>query len=40
MTASLVTHSGRSAFSFTGALLLSVYLIFAITLWLLPPDVS
>ena len=35
-TASLVTASGRSAW-FIGVLLLNVYLIFAITLYLLPP---
>lgn len=36
MTASLVTNSGRSAW-FVGVLILMVYLIFAITLYLLPP---
>jgi Ca2+:H+ antiporter len=36
MTASLVTNSGRSAW-FVGVLLLMVYLIFAMTLYLLPP---
>ena len=36
LTASLVTNSGRSAW-FTGVLLLNVHLIFAITLYLLPP---
>ena len=36
LTAFLVTSSGRSAW-FVGALLLMVYLIFAITLYLLPP---
>jgi Ca2+:H+ antiporter len=36
MTASLVTNSGRSAW-FVGALLLMVYVIFAMTLYLLPP---
>lgn len=35
-TASLVTVSGRSAW-FTGVLTLTVYLIFALTLYLLPP---
>jgi Ca2+:H+ antiporter len=35
-TASLVTNSGRSAW-FVGALVLMVYLIFAMTLYLLPP---
>lgn len=34
--ATLVTNSGRSAW-FVGALLLMVYLVFAITLYLLPP---
>lgn len=38
MTVSLVTNSGRSAW-FVGVLLLLVYLIFAITLYLLPPPV-
>lgn len=36
LTASLVTSSGRSAW-FVGVLLLIVYLIFAMTLFLLPP---
>ena len=36
MTAALVTNSGRSAW-FVGALVLTVYLIFALTLYLLPP---
>jgi Ca2+:H+ antiporter len=36
LAAALVTNSGRSAW-FTGVLLLNVYLIFAITLYLLPP---
>jgi Ca2+:H+ antiporter len=36
LTASLVTNSGRSAW-FVGALVLMVYLIFALTLYLLPP---
>jgi Ca2+:H+ antiporter len=36
-TASLVTTSGRSAW-FTGVLILMVYLIFALTLYLLPPS--
>ena len=36
LTAFLVTSSGRSAW-FVGALLLIVYLIFAMTLYLLPP---
>jgi Ca2+:H+ antiporter len=38
MTAALVTNSGRSAW-FLGVLVLMVYLIFAITLYLLPPRV-
>jgi Ca2+:H+ antiporter len=36
MTASLVTNGGRSAW-FVGVLVLMVYLIFAMTLYLLPP---
>jgi Ca2+:H+ antiporter len=36
MTVSLVTNSGRSAW-FVGVLVLMVYLIFAMTLYLLPP---
>jgi Ca2+:H+ antiporter len=36
MTASLMTNSGRSAW-FVGVLILMVYLIFAMTLYLLPP---
>jgi Ca2+:H+ antiporter len=39
MTASLVTMSGRSAW-FTGVLTLTVYLIFALTLYLLPPSAA
>jgi len=39
MTASLVTTSGRSAW-FIGVLLLNVYLIFAMTLYLLPPKTN
>jgi Ca2+:H+ antiporter len=39
LTASLVTNSGRSAW-FVGVLLLMVYLIFAITLYLMPPRIS
>jgi len=39
MTASLVTNGGRSAW-FIGVLLLNAYLIFAITLYLLPPNVN
>ena len=38
ITASLVTNSGRSAW-FVGVLLMMVYLIFAVTLYLLPPRV-
>ncbi len=37
LTASFVTNSGRSAW-FVGALLLMVYLVFAMTLYLLPPQ--
>ncbi|MGB8437002.1 MAG: calcium/proton exchanger [Burkholderiales bacterium] len=37
LTAALVTNSGRSAW-FVGALALMVYLIFAMTLYLLPPQ--
>jgi len=36
MTASFVTNSGRSAW-FLGALLLIIYIIFGMTLYLLPP---
>jgi Ca2+:H+ antiporter len=39
LTASLVTNSGRSAW-FVGVLVLMVYLIFAMTLYLLPPRVQ
>ena len=39
MTASLVTNAGRSAW-FVGWLVTVVYLIFALTLYLLPPKVS
>jgi len=39
MTASLVTNTGRSAW-FVGVLLLMVYVIFAMTLYLLPPRVA
>jgi Ca2+:H+ antiporter len=39
LTATLVTNSGRSAW-FVGVLVLMVYLIFAMTLYLLPPRVS
>jgi Ca2+:H+ antiporter len=36
LTISLVTNSGRSAW-FVGVLVLMVYLVFAMTLYLLPP---
>jgi len=36
LTASLVTNSGRSAW-FVGVLVLTIYLLLAITLYLLPP---
>jgi Ca2+:H+ antiporter len=39
ITASLVTNSGRSAW-FVGVLILMVYLIFAMTLYLLPPRIQ
>ena len=39
LTATLVTNSGRSAW-FVGVLVLMVYLIFAMTLYLLPPKVA
>jgi len=39
LTATLVTNSGRSAW-FVGVLLVMVYLIFAMTLYLLPPRVQ
>ena len=39
MTASLVTNSGRAAW-FVGVLVLLVYVIFAMTLYLLPPKVQ
>jgi Ca2+:H+ antiporter len=35
-TASFVTNSGRSAW-FLGALIVTVYVVFAMTLYLLPP---
>jgi Ca2+:H+ antiporter len=38
LTAALITNSGRSAW-FVGVLLLMVYLVFATTLYLLPPQV-
>ena len=37
MTASLVTNTGRSAW-FVGVLVVTVYVIFAMTLYLLPPQ--
>jgi Ca2+:H+ antiporter len=39
LTASLVTNAGRSAW-FIGALVVTVYAIFAMTLYLLPPRIS
>ena len=39
LTATLVTNSGRSAW-FVGVLLLMVYIVFAMTLYLLPPQAS
>jgi Ca2+:H+ antiporter len=36
LTASFVTNSGRSTW-FVGVLVMMVYLIFALTLYLLPP---
>ena len=39
MTASLVTNTGRSAW-FVGVLVLVVYIVFALTLYLLPPRVT
>jgi Ca2+:H+ antiporter len=38
MTASLVSNTGRSTW-FVGVLVVTVYLIFAMTLYLLPPQV-
>jgi Ca2+/H+ antiporter len=38
ITASLVTNSGRSAW-FIGALIVTVYVIFGMTLYLLPPRI-
>jgi Ca2+:H+ antiporter len=38
ITASLVTNGGRSAW-FIGVLVINVYVIFAMTLYLLPPEV-
>jgi Ca2+:H+ antiporter len=39
MTTSLVSNTGRSAW-FVGALILTVYAIFALTLFLMPPRVA
>ncbi len=39
MTASLIVNSGRSAW-FVGVLIINVYLVFAMTLYLLPPQVK
>jgi Ca2+:H+ antiporter len=39
MTAALVTNSGRSAW-FVGVLVLAVYLVFATTLYLMPPRIQ
>ena len=39
MIASMVTNGGRSAW-FLGVLLINVYLVFAMTLYLLPPQVN
>ena len=39
LTAALVTNAGRSAW-FVGVLILTVYVIFAMTLYLLPPRIS
>ena len=39
MTAALVTNSGRSAW-FVGVLVVNVYLVFAMTLYLLPPQAN
>jgi Ca2+:H+ antiporter len=39
LTASLVTNSGRTAW-FVGVLLLMVYLVFAMSLYLMPPQES
>jgi Ca2+:H+ antiporter len=36
LTAALVTNGGRSAW-FVGVLVMAVYLVFAMTLYLLPP---
>ena len=39
MTAALVSNTGRSAW-FVGVLIMTVYLVFATTLYLLPPQVQ
>jgi Ca2+:H+ antiporter len=39
ITAALVTNGGRSAW-FLGVLILTMYLIFAMTLYLLPPRIG
>jgi len=39
LTATLVTNSGRSAW-FVGVLVLMVYMVFAMTLYVLPPQVQ
>jgi Ca2+:H+ antiporter len=39
LTATMVTNSGRSAW-FVGVLVLMVYMIFALTLYLLPPQAA
>jgi Ca2+:H+ antiporter len=39
VTAAFVSNGGRSAW-FVGVLMLMVYLVFAMTLYLLPPQVS
>jgi Ca2+:H+ antiporter len=39
MTAALVSNTGRSAW-FVGVLIMTVYLVFAMTLYLLPPQVQ
>ena len=39
LTATVATNGGRSAW-FVGVLILAVYLVFAMTLYLLPPRVS
>ena len=39
LTVALLTNSGRSAW-FVGVLVLMVYLVFAMTLYLLPPQLQ